>query len=768
MKRRSLLLAGAGSAGALLVGWSLLPPRSRLGAPELLAGDGGVALNGWIRIGADGAVQLAMPRSEMGQGVHTALAMMAAEELDLPLARVQLIPAGHDAIYGNVAMFVGGLPFHPRDGEPGHETLALRAGEWFVAKLARELGINVTGGSSSVADAWGPVRLAAATARARLLGAASLAWRLPVAELACRDGVISHPSGPHATFSELAERAALTPVSGVGVKPAAAWTLLGTAAPRLDAAAKSDGSAGFGIDVRQPGQLFAVLRHCPMIGGRPGHVDAAPALALPGVERVVRLGRYAGSTAAVAVVGRSSWHAMQGARALDIDWRPGPGRPLDSAAIERNLEAAARRDAGHVFHRRGDAAQALQGAARSVEAVYRAPYLAHVTMEPINCTAQVKDGRVEVWLPTQVPGLARALAAQVAGVAPQAVTLHTTYLGGGFGRRLDVEVVGQAVRVALETGGRPVQLLWPREEDIGHDFYRPAGAAWLRAGLDAEGALTALAISSAGDAITPRWMERALPALAGPLELPDRTTAEGLFDLPYAVPHQRVAHTATRSGVPVGYWRAVGHSHNAFFSEGFIDELAHAAAADPVAFRLGLLADRPRHAAVLRLAAEQAGWGAPLPAGRARGGALHESVGRIVAQVLELSLAPGTERAPRVHRVVCAVDCGTVVNPQGVAQQMESGVIFGLSAALHGRIDIEGSVVRQRNLPDVPLLTLAATPLIETHLVPSTRAPSGMGEPGLPPVAPALANAWFALTGQRLRALPFLPLPAPAPFRPAG
>jgi isoquinoline 1-oxidoreductase beta subunit len=755
MRRRTLLLAGTGAAGALVVGWGLLPPRSRLGAPELLADSDGVALNGWIRIGADGAVELAMPRSEMGQGVHTALAMMAAEELDVALESVRLVPAGHDAIYGNVAMFVGSLPVHPRDSQPGQETLAVRAGEWFVAKLARELGINATGGSSTVADAWGPVRLAAATARARLLGAASLGWRLPVAELACSGGIVSHASGDRATFGELAERAALTPVSDVEPKPPAQWKLLGTAAPRVDIPAKTDGRAGFGIDVRQPGQVYAVVRHSPMVGGAPGAVDVAPALALPGVERVVRLGPYAGSTAALAVVGRSTWHAMQGARALRVEWQQRPAGPLDSAAIARSLETAARADEGFVFHTRGDAASALQGAARTVEALYRAPYLAHVTMEPINCTAQVREGRVTVWAPTQVPGLARAAAARAAGVSEDAVTVHVTYLGGGFGRRLDVDFVGQAVRVALETGGRPVQLVWPREEDIGHDFYRPAGAAWLRAGLDADGRPQALAISSAGDAITPRWLERTLPALAGPVEPPDKTTAEGLFDLPYGIPHQRMAHTATHSGVPVGFWRAVGHSHNAFFSEGFIDELAHAAAADPVAFRLSLLQDMPRHAAVLQLAADQAGWREAPAAGRARGVALHESFGSIVAQVVEASLDPDDGGRPRVHRVVCAVDCGIVVNPAGVAQQMESAVMFGLAAALHGRIDIDAGIVRQKNLPDLPLLTLAQTPAIETHIVPSTRAPAGMGEPGVPPVAPALAGALFALTGRRWRELPF-------------
>ena len=395
----------------------------------------------------------------------------------------------------------------------------------------------------------------------------------------------------------------------------------------------------------------------------------------------------------------------------------------------------------------------LVGAVWCVEVLYCVSYLAHAAMEPINCTARVADGRVELWAPTQVPSFARAIAARVAGVPESNVTLHVTYLGGGFGRRLEVDAIGQAVRVALETGGRPVQLLWPREEDLTHDFYRPAGAALMQAGLDAQGRVQALKITSAGDAITPRFMERNAPGLAGPLDLPDKTASEGLFDLPYDVPHQRIAHVATRSGVPVGNWRSVGHSHNAFFSESFVDELAHAAGRDPVAFRLSMLEGLPRHAAVLKLVAEKAGWGAPLPAGTARGVALHESFGSIVAQVVEASLADGR---PIVRRIVCAADVGTVVHPGIVVQQMESAIVFGLSAALYGRVDIVASVVQQTNFPNHPILTMAQTPRIETYLVASTNAPGGVGEPGTPPVAPALANALFALTGRRLRELPLL------------
>ena len=772
MKRRTLFLAGAGAAGALVVGWGVLPPRARLGDASTLvlpSKDGaptGVGLNGWIAIAADGAVLLAMPRSEMGQGVHTALAMLAAEELDVPLTRVRFADAGPDSLYGNVHTMVSSVPFfHPSESEPETATWAARSGQWVVAKVARELGLNLTGGSSSVADAWEPLRVAAATARAQLLGAASLAWKQPIAELAVEAGVVSHASGPRAHWGELAAAAARTPPGRVEPKARTRWTVIGSPAPRVDVRAKSDGSALFGADVRLPDLLFAAVRHPPARGGSVGALDVAPALALAGVVRVVRLGTFAGSTPALAVVGLPPWHARRGADALAVAWLPRPGEPLSSARIAATLDAtaadAALQGGGFPFHTRGDVGRAFHDAppARIVERRYRTPHLAHQTMEPQNCTAQVHaDGTVELWVPTQAPGLARRIAAEVAGVDESAVVVHVTFLGGGFGRRLEVDAVGQAVRVALETGGRPVQLQWSREDDTRHDFYRPAAAGVLRAAVDANGMPIAFAATTAGDAIVPRWMERAVPRLAGPIDTPDKTASEGLFDQPYAVAHQRIAHVATRSGVPIGYWRSVGHSHNAFFHERFVDELAHAAGRDPVAFRLALLEDAPRHRAVLRLAAQKSGWpghggdATPLAPGRARGVALHESFGSVVAQVVEVSLrADGT---PRVHRVVCAADIGTVVNPSIVAQQMEGAVVFALSAALHGRIDIENGAVRQSTFADLPIVRMSEAPVVETHLVASERPPAGVGEIGVPPLAPAVANALFVLTGRQIRELP--------------
>ncbi|MDE2605285.1 MAG: xanthine dehydrogenase family protein molybdopterin-binding subunit [Burkholderiales bacterium] len=754
MRRRSWLLGTTAGAGALLVGWVVLPARSRVGLASMLeAGEDGISLNGWIGIYPDSSVLLAMPRSEMGQGVYTALPQLAAEELDVPLASVRIQQAGWNSVYGNVAMLEANLPFHPLDEEREDGFGRVHAARWLVGKVARELGLNVTGGSSSVADAWDAVREAAATARACLMGAASLQWRLPVDELRTVDGVVSHPSGLSRSYGELARFAAATPPGDVRLKDRKHWRVIGQPVPRLDLDAKVNGTARFGLDVRLPGMRFAALRLAPTLGGAPGRVDAQAALAQPGVQRVVTLPPYGGASGGIAVVADSYWRAQQAALAVDVDWLPRPGQAPDSAQVEQALRDAVKHRTGHRFYEHGDVDPAAAGGGRTLESWYSAPYLAHAALEPMNATARIADGRVEVWAPTQVPGMGRAAAAQVAGVPEDRVELHVTLLGGGFGRRLEVDYVAQAVRVAMDVPGTPVQLIWPREQDMRNDFYRPMHVARMRTVLDASGQPVSLQVKSAGDAISPRWMERALPALAGPIELPDKTAAEGLFDQPYGFAHQRMEHVFTHSDVPVGFWRSVGHSHNAFFLESFVDEIAAQLGRDPVELRRDLLKDAPRCLAVLELAARMAGWGTRrLQAGRALGVALHESFGSIVAQVVEVSLDQGV---PRVHRVVCAIDCGTVVNPQIVAQQMEGAVVFGLTAALHGRIDIRDGAVQQANFPDYRMLQLASAPVVETYIVPSERPPSGVGEPGVPPVAPAVAGALFALTGRRHRSLPF-------------
>ena len=767
MKRRTLILSALGATSALIVGWGVMPARSRLGAKTLmLPKEGDVALNGWIKIAADGTVVLAMPRSEMGQGIQTALSMLVAEELDVPLSAMRLEQAGSDAIYGNVSMLVASLPFHPTEKEDEHKATKVKVGEWVVGKLARELGVNATGGSSSVADAWEPLRLAAATARGSLLGAASLRWKLPVDELTVKDGVVSHASGKSAPYKTFAKFAAATPPGEVKFKPRADWKLIGTNAPRTDIPSKVDGTAQFGMDVRLPDMVFASIRMCPMLGGGTGVIQSNAAMAMPGVERLVLLPPYAGSTAGFAVVGKTSWHARQGALAVDATWQQRPLGGLDSAVIQSKLLAAVNdpEQAGFAFYTRGDAQADLTAATseagksadkstgkRVIESAYTAPYLAHATMEPMNCTALVKAGKVTIWVPTQVPQFARMTAAKVAGVAADDVTIHVTLLGGGFGRRLESDFVAQAVRVAMDCGGRPVQLVWSREEDMTHDFYRPMHVAKLSAVVDAKGVVSTLLIKSAGDAISPRVMARV--GFAAPIDTPDKTTNEGLFDLPYGIANQHMSHVATRMDVPVGFWRSVGHSHNAFFSESFIDELAVNAKLDPVEFRRQLLKDAPRYLAVLDLAALKANWGSTLPVGRARGVALHESFGTIVAQVAEVSMEDGK---PRVHKVVCAVDCGTVVNPDTVKQQMQSSVVFALSAALYGKVDIKEGVVQQSNFPSYPMIKMAQSPAVEVYVVPSQRAPAGVGEPGVPPLAPAVANALFALTQKRYRSLPLV------------
>lgn len=752
MKRRTMILSGLGVTGALLVGWGVMPARSRLGKGELLLpSQGEVALNGWIKIAQDGSILMAMPRSEMGQGIHTALPMLVAEELDVPLSQVRLVQAPLESIYGNVAMFVAALPFHPnQDG-----STLVNTGEWMTGKLARELGVIVTGGSSSVADAWGSVRIAAATARAQLAQAASSKLGVSAEQLVFEGGKISG-GGKSLNFAALAADAAAVKVGDVKLKDAKAFKLIGTNAPRSDVPAKVNGTAQFGLDVRLPGMLYAAVKLCPMLGGSAGSFDSSAALKIKGVERVVQLPALGGGTAGLAVVGVTTWHARQGAAALDVQWQQRPLGALDTAKIEKELAAIATQGGGFAFHSRGDASAAEKASARTVEALYNAPYLAHATLEPMNCTAQLKDGKLMLWVPTQVPKMVRDMAAKAAGLKEEDVTVNVTLLGGGFGRRLEVDFALQAVLVAQQCGGRPVQLVYSREEDMTHDFYRPAHAALARATIDVNGRIASLRIQSAGDAITPRWFERALPLLAGPVDSPDKTTIEGLFDLPYDFAHQHMSHTATKMGVPVGFWRSVGHSHNAFFSESFVDELAYATQTDPLAFRRQHLtgsAQAKRHLAVLNLVAEKAQWGSRLPAGRARGVALHESFGSVAAMVVEVSLE-GKE--PRVHKVVCAVDCGQVVNPGIVAQQIEGSVVYALSAALWGKIDIEGGAVKQTNYPQYRMLKLAETPVVETHLVPSINTPTGIGEPAVPPLAPALANALFALTGHRARSLPLM------------
>lgn len=751
--RRRFILGTLAASGALVLGWSALPPRQRQQtATPLPAAQGEHPFNGWVKVGEDDRVTVVLARSEMGQGVSTSLALLLADELDADWAQVQVQASPIDGIYNNLATVVDGLPFHPEA-----TGVLVDAARWLTAKTMREIGVMMTGGSSSVKDLWLPMRQAGAAARQMLVETAAARWGVAPADCRAQAGTVVAPDGRTLRYGALAAEAATRSVpSRPRLKTPEQFRLIGKPTPRIDAAAKTDGSARFGIDVQPPDLLHAAIQFCPTRLGRVQACDEAPARALPGVQAVVRLEPMAGGSGGMAVVAGSWWQARQAAEALQVQWDHGPLATFDSDAALAGLSTLLDQDDGFAFHREGDVDAALAGATRRIEAEYRAPWLAHSTLEPMNCTVQLAaDGRsATVWAPTQVPGLARRVAAQALGLDSEAVTVHVTLLGGGFGRRLDVDFVAQAATVAKAVPGRPVRTLWTREQDMRHDFYRPACVGRFSAGLDASGRLVAWKNTSAGQAIVPQVLQRVFDLPGGG---PDKTTSEGAFDQPYEWPAARIAHVNADLPLPVGFWRAVGHSHQAFFKECFLDEVAHAAGTDPLALRESLLQDHPREREVLQTAARAAGWGTPAPAAPdgapvARGLALHRSFGSTVAQVAEVSLGP--DRSIRVHRVVCAIDCGFAVNPAGVKQQMESAIVFGLSAALHGQVDVRNGQVQPGNFHEQPVLRLPDMPVVEVLVIPSHHAPEGVGEPGLPPLAPAVANALFALTGQRLRSLP--------------
>ncbi|WP_038019894.1 molybdopterin-dependent oxidoreductase [Thermithiobacillus tepidarius DSM 3134] len=642
----------------------------------------------WIRIDEHGTVTILIDRAEMGQGVLTGLAMLVAEELEVDLSAVR-------------------TEFAP-------------AGPAYINPL---LGKQSTGGSTAVRAAWEPLRRAGAQARERLITAAARIWSVEAASCRAAHGAVLHPSsGRRLDYGALAARAAALPApTQVVLKPPTAFRLIGQPTPMLDAPLKITGRAVFGVDVQVPGMRVAVVLRCPSFGGRAVSVDVRAAEAVPGVQRIVPI------ASGIAVIADDFWAAKQGREALAVQWEAGPLAALDSAAIRTALAAAAR-DPGTPVRDDGQLDAAFAQAGRRLEAVYETPYLAHAAMEPMNCTAHVRADGCDVWVPTQAQGGAQETVAELTGLSPAAIRVHSTFLGGGFGRRLQQDFVAEAVQLSRAVDA-PMQVVWTREDDLRHDHYRPANHNYLAAALDAHGRPLA-------------WLHR----VTGPA-----ASLDGAH-FPYAIPHVRVEHTEADPGVPTGAWRSVAHSQSAFAIEGFVDELATAAGADPYAFRLDLLHHAPRHQRVLELAAERAGWGRALPSGHGRGTAVHQSFGSWVAQVAEVSVA-GDGRV-RVHRIVCAVDCGLAVNPNAVAAQMEGAVAFGLSAALKGEITLTHGRVLQGNFDDYPILRMDEMPLVEVHILPSREPPGGVGEPGVPPVAPAVANAVFAATGRRIRRLP--------------
>ncbi len=702
--RRSFLLSVTAAGGALALGFDI-----PFGATRARAQGDAREVTAWIVIEPDDTVTIRVAKSEMGQGSFTALPMLVAEELECDWRKVK-------------AEFV-----------PAHEN----------ARRNRVWGNMSTGASRAVSSSQQDLRRAGATARMMLIAAASARWNVPVAECTAADSVITHhPSGRTITFGAVAEAAAaLPPPANVALKGPKDWKLIGTPQKRFEVADKITGKPIYAIDVRVPDMLNAAIVQCPVFKGTLRSVDERALAAMKGVRRIVKL------PDAVAVVADTWWQAKKAADALSVTWNFGDGVEVSSAAIRERLQSGLSATDAGIGRNIGNADAALAQAVKRVEADYEAPFLAHATMEPQNCTAHVTADRVEVWAPTQDAETALATAADAAGVPANRVVVHPMMLGGGFGRRgLVQDFVRQAVLIAKETG-RPVKLLWSREEDIRHDFYRPVAAARMVAGLDADGMPVAWKIRTAGQSIIANIAPHILRFGA------DKNFLQGLLeDMPYDVPNYFVDFAMRNTHVPVGVWRGVNHSQNCFFKECFIDELAFAAGADPYHYRRKLLAKARRHLAVLDAAAARAGWDTPAPAGIARGIAHHESQGSVCAHVVEASVAP--DGGVRVHRVVAAIDAGHVVNPLSVELQTESAIVFGLTAALYGEITIKDGQVEQSNFGDYQMLRMAEMPRIETIIVPSSGTWGGVGEPPLPPLAPALCNAIFAATGRRIRSLP--------------
>ena len=695
--RRRLLGFSAVLGGGLIVGVDLLP-RSSAASGEPSA----FQPSAFLRVEPSGTVTVFIGQSEMGQGVLTGLAQAVAEELDVDWENVRFEQAPTDAAFN-----------HPI---------------W---------GIQATGGSTSVMAFWEPLRKAGATARSMLVAAAADTWHVDAGACRTSNGEVIHPNGVRLGYGQLADRAAAMPEPlRVALKDPQDFKIIGQSKPRLDTPAKIDGSARFGIDVRLPGMLVAVVARAPVVGGRLVSYDDVKARAVRGVRHIVRI------DSGVAVVADGFWAAKSGRDVLQTRWDEGANAGLSSDAIRAELGRLLD-SPGLVALREGDPAAVTAG--RWIEADYEVPYLAHACMEPMNATAWVRGDRVEVWAPTECPGLDRGVLAKVAGVEAGKVEVHTTLLGGGFGRRFAQDFSTEAVQVSKAVGV-PVQVIYTREDDMKAQYYRPAVRARLRAALDALGrpvAFMARVACSSIDKAAGFELENGI----------DGTAVEGLMLWPYGSTDVQIEWAPYENGIVVWFLRSVGYSQNAFFAESFIDELAHAAGRDPVEHRRSLLRHNPRLRAVLDLAAEKAGWGQPAPTGRARGVAVNRFRGTFIAQVVEVSLA--ADGRPCVHRVTCAVDCGQVINPGIVRQQVEGGVVFALSAALYGQITLRNGRVEQANFDDYRVVRIGEMPQVEVVIVPSDERPTGIGETAVPPLAPAIANALYALTGKRIRSQPF-------------
>jgi isoquinoline 1-oxidoreductase beta subunit len=681
-RRNFIKISSAAGAGLVLSFY--LPSKGETLEPMTDAAT--FAPNAWLRIDGNGIVTVTVARSEMGQGVQTSMPMIVAEELEADWTKVRMEQAiTHPTKYGSMS----------------------------------------TGGSFSVRGSWQNLRTAGATAKALLISAAAKTWG--VQESACRaeKGMVVHSSGKKLSYGELASSAATLPVpTSVKLKDPKDFKILGKRFKKLDTPSKVNGSAKYGIDIRVPGMLFASVERCPVFTGKVASFDATKAKAVPGVRDVVQI------DSGIAVIATSTWAAFQGRKALTIQWNEGQFADQNSAAIWKSFEDAAK-SKGSIDDYSGDAESALAGAAQKVEAVYYAPLIAHATMEPMNCVADVRSDRCEIWAPTQSPQQVQGEAARILGLPLDKVTVHTTLIGGAFGRRLQTDYSADAARVSKAIGA-PVSVVWTREDDIQHDWYRPCTYNVFRAGLDKNGWPVA-------------WLHRAV----GPNS---RGLVVGGSTPPYAIPNFQIDSHIKEVGVPIGAWRSVGPSQNGFVVESFIDELAHAAKKDPFEYRRQLLSKSPRLRRALEVAAEKSGWGKPLPPSVGRGIAAVESFGSSVSEVVEASVDKNGK--VKIHRIVAAVDCGPVVNPDTIEAQVEGGIALSLSSVLKDELTIAKGRTQQSNFDDYRIMTIDEMPKVEVHIIPSSEPVGGIGEPGLPPVAPALCNAIFAASGKRIRRLP--------------
>jgi isoquinoline 1-oxidoreductase subunit beta len=706
--RRGFLKVGAAIGGGLVLELAL-PTVLR---PAWAAEPSSFAPSAFIRIDRAGLVRLVMPMVEMGQGVYTALSMLVAEELEVDLEQVQLEHAPpNDALYANAILHV-----------------------------------QTTGLSSSVRAFWTPLRQAGATARMLLVTAAARKWGIDPGVCQARRGVVYDAAAArHLRYGELVDIAAALPMpapDSVVLKQPKDFTLIGTPAKRLDSPDKVNGKAQFGIDVKVPGMKFAAIAISPAFGGKVKSVNEALALAVSGVRQVVRMEN------AVAVVADHTWAAKKGLEAAEVRWDDGPNAAVDSGRILRELEEKSNQP-GAVARNQGDAHKAIASAGRRFDVVYRLPFLAHAAMEPMNCTVHLRNDRCDLWVGTQAPTLTQALVAELTGLPKDSIDIHNQLLGGGFGRRLEADGTLLAVRIAQHVEG-PVKVIWSREEDIQHDMYRPAYYDRVSAGLDTSGKPIAWIHRVAGSSVVARYVP---PLFRNGLDV---DAVEAAAEPPYDFPNIHVDYVRVEPpGIPTAFWRGVGVVKNVFIVESLMDDLAAAVKQDPVTYRRSLLGHNPRALGVLNLAAEKAGWGRPLPPRRGRGVSLQFAFGSYMSQVAEVEVAQ--DGTVRVHRIVCAVDCGIVVNPDTIAAQVEGGSLFGLTAALYGAITLKGGRVEQSNFHDYRPMRMNEVPVVETHIVKSVDAPGGFGEAPCACVTPAVTNAIFAATGRRIRTLPIDP-----------